>query len=89
MPVAVSRKIEYFVRTFGLDLDVRVFPVVLTLDQVQYYHLPRTPIKDTERRRMALKIAMGKGRSSLTPWKRSTLASYTPYCALSSTSTMI
>src|SRR6266567_2198089 len=38
MPVAVSRKIEYFVRTMGIELDVRLFPVVLTLDQVQYYH---------------------------------------------------
>jgi len=37
MPVAVSRKIEYFVRTIGLEVEVRVFPVVLTLDQVQYY----------------------------------------------------
>ncbi len=34
-----------------LSVDVRVFPVVLTLDQVQYYQLPRTPIKETERRR--------------------------------------
>lgn len=42
MPVAVSRKIEYFVRTLGLDLDVRMFPVVLTQEQVQYYELPRT-----------------------------------------------
>src|SRR5207237_9342244 len=36
MPVSVSRKVEYFVRTLGLDLDVRVFPVVLTQQQVQY-----------------------------------------------------
>ncbi len=35
MPVAVARKIEYFVRTLGLEVDVRVFPVVLTLEQIQ------------------------------------------------------
>src|SRR5438270_1797657 len=60
MPVAVSRKIEYFVRTLGLDLDVRLFPVVLTLDQVQYYELPRTPIKETERRRGGLEDRYGQ-----------------------------
>jgi hypothetical protein len=65
MPVAVSRKIEYFVRTLGLSVDVRVFPVVLTLDQVRYYHLPRTPIKETERRRMGFEGRYGEGAVEL------------------------
>ncbi len=65
MPVAVSRKIEYFVRTLGLDLSVRLFPVVLTLDQVQYYHLPRTPIKETERRRFGFEERYGEGAVEL------------------------
>src|SRR5712691_8201081 len=51
MPVSVSRKVEYFVRTLGLEVDVRVFPVILSAEQVHSYRLPRTPIKDTERRR--------------------------------------
>lgn len=65
MPVAVSRKIEYFVRTLGLDLDVRVFPVVLTLDQVRAYQLPRTPIKETERRRIGFEGRYGEGAVEL------------------------
>jgi hypothetical protein len=65
MPVAVSRKIEYFVRTLGLDLDIRLFPVVLTLQQVQYYHLPRTPIKETERRRVGFEVRHGEGAVEL------------------------
>ncbi len=65
MPVAVSRKIEYFVRTLGLALDVRVFPVVLTLEQVQQYQLPRTPIKDTERRRFDFEGRYGEGAVEL------------------------
>jgi hypothetical protein len=65
MPVAVSRKIEYFVRTFGLYLDVRVFPVVLTLEQVQHYQLPRTPIKETERRRGGFEERYGEGAVEL------------------------
>ena len=65
MPVAVSRKMEYFVRTLGLAVDVRVFPVVLTLDQVQYYRLPRTPIKETERRRLGFENRHGEGAVEL------------------------
>jgi hypothetical protein len=65
MPVAVSRKIEYFVRTLGYDLDIRLFPVVLTLDQVHYYQLPRTPIKETERRRMGFEARHGEGAVEL------------------------
>ncbi len=65
MPVAVSRKIEYFVRTLDLPVDVRVFPVVLTLDQVQYYRLPRTPIKETERRRGGFEGRYGEGAVEL------------------------
>ena len=65
MPVAVSRKIEYFVRQSGLDLDIRLFPVVLTLEQVQYYQLPRTPIKETERRREGFEERHGEGAVEL------------------------
>ncbi len=65
MPVAVSRKIEYFVRTLGLEVDVRVFPVVLTVEQVQQYQLPRTPIKDTERRRFGFEGRYGEGAVEL------------------------
>src|SRR6266513_3574603 len=65
MPVAVSRKLEYFLRRSGLELKVRVFPVVLTLDQVQYYRLPRTPIKETERRRLGFESRHGEGAVEL------------------------
>ncbi len=65
MPVAVSRKLEYFVHRYGLDVDVRVFPVVLTLDQVREYQLPRTPIKETERRRFGFESRHGEGAVEL------------------------
>ena len=65
MPVAVSRKVEYFVRTFGLSLDVRVFPVVLTAEQVHDYQLPRTPIKESERRRAGFEERFGGGAVEL------------------------
>lgn len=65
MPVAVSRKVEYFQRNKGYTEDVRLYPLVLTLDQVQKYQLPRTPIKESERRRGAFVDRYGKGAVEL------------------------
>ena len=55
MPVAVARKIEHQMYTRGLKdgLDIQVRPVALTYDQCLRYRLPRTPLKDTERRATA------------------------------------
>jgi len=65
MPVAVSRKLEYFIRNGELEEDVRLFPVVLTADQVRQYQLPRTPIKETERRRDHFEQLYGTGAVEL------------------------
>lgn len=65
MPVAISRKLEYFVRNDHLDVDVRLFPLVLTADQVRRYRLPRTPIKETERRRAGFEAHHGEGAVEL------------------------
>jgi len=65
MPVAVSRKMEYFVRVLALDVDVRLFPVILTREQVRHYQLPRTPIKETERRRESFEDRHGQGAVEL------------------------
>lgn len=65
MPVAMSRKVEYFVEALGLDVDIRVFPVVLTQEQVHEYGLPRTPIKETDRRRVGFEERYGSGAVEL------------------------
>jgi hypothetical protein len=65
MPVAVSRKLEYFVRNGGIEQDVRLFPVVLTAEQVRRYRLPRTPIKETESRRAHFESQYGTGAVEL------------------------
>lgn len=65
MPVAMSRKVEYFVHALGLEVDIRIFPVVLTLEQVYAYGLPRTPIKETERRRAGFEDRYGTGAVEL------------------------
>jgi hypothetical protein len=65
MPVAVARKIEHRLRLKGLDLDIQVRPVALTLDQCREYRLPRTPIKDTERRKAGFEERHGEGATEL------------------------
>jgi hypothetical protein len=65
MPVSVARKIEYLIRSQGLDLDVQVRPVVLTHDQCVEYELPRTPIKETANGKAGFEERFGEGATEL------------------------
>jgi hypothetical protein len=65
MPVAVGRKIEYFVRNLGIETDIKLFPVVLTTEQVARYRLPRIPIKASERRGARFEEQHGSGAVEL------------------------
>jgi hypothetical protein len=57
--------VEYFMRTGDYNADVKLFPVVLTIDQVRSYRLPRTPIKDSERRATSFQDRYGAGAVEL------------------------
>jgi hypothetical protein len=63
MPLAAARKIEYLVQDQGLDIRLR--NVALTHDQCVAYRLPRTPIKETERRAAAFEKRFGEGGTEL------------------------
>jgi hypothetical protein len=66
MPVAVARKIEHRLYLKQLDhLDIQVRPIALTASQCERYRLPRTPIKDTERRAAAFEQRYGEGATEL------------------------
>ena len=67
MPVAVARKIEHtlYHTEGGRDLDVQVRPVVLTLDQCRRDRLPRTPIKEGEKRAARFEERFGAGATEL------------------------
>jgi len=65
MPLAIARKLEYFIRTLHLDVDVRLFPLVLTPRQVSEYNLPRTPIRG--RTRITAKIAHKEFHACMNP----------------------
>jgi hypothetical protein len=63
MPRAVARKTEWMVR--GAGIDVKLCPLVLTAEQVGAYDLPRTPIKETERRGAKFEERNGAGAVEL------------------------
>jgi hypothetical protein len=65
MPVAVARKIEHRLCLKSLDLDIQVQPIALTLEQCRQYRLPRTPIKDTEKRIAVFEDRYGEGATEL------------------------
>jgi hypothetical protein len=65
MPCAVSRKIEYFLRDSGDNDDVKLFPIVLTAEQVRAYRLPRTPLKESEKRSARFEDRYGAGAVEL------------------------
>lgn len=65
MPAATARKIEFMLSHFGLSFEVKLKPIVLTPAQVAAYKLPRTPIKDTEKRAAKFEDNFGQGAVEL------------------------
>ncbi|MDX0438933.1 hypothetical protein GOD34_18355 [Sinorhizobium medicae] len=65
MPVALARKVEFLLRDADLDLDITLQPIALTPEQCEHYRLPRTPIKETERRAPKFEERFGSGATEL------------------------
>ena len=61
MPVAVSRKIEFLLP----GQDVRLYHIALTQEQCRKYKLPRTPIKESEKRAARFEARFGEGATEL------------------------
>ncbi len=63
MPVGVARQIEFgLLRYSG---DIRLEPLILTPEQVRRYSLPRTPVKDEDKRRGKWEAIHGAGAVEL------------------------
>ncbi len=65
MPTAVARQIEYYLSTHDLNLDIKLEPIMLTKEQAVKYKLPRTPIKDSDRRKGNFEEIYGQGAVEL------------------------
>lgn len=47
MPQSMASKLQYYNLKLDLNLDIKLYPVVLTPEQVRRYNLPATPAKDS------------------------------------------
>lgn len=65
MPVAVARKTEFYLKKYSPSLDFRLFPVALSQEQCAEFELPRTPIKESERRKDRFEQVHGTGATEL------------------------
>ena len=65
MPLAVARKIEFLLRSEGLDRDVKLQRLLLNREHVDQYALPRIPIKESERRAASFEARHGEGAVEL------------------------
>src|SRR6266851_3621875 len=65
MPVAAARKIDFYAKQSGVDLDIQFEHVALTEEQCRKYELPRTPIKPSERRVANFEAQHGEGGTEL------------------------
>jgi hypothetical protein len=63
MPVAASRKIEWYLSEQSPDRrpDIKLYTMALNAEQVREYRLPRTPIKETELRAGKFESIHGQG----------------------------
>jgi hypothetical protein len=65
MPVAVARKIEHELYRRGVQLDIQVKPIALTHQQCVDLKLPRTAVKEKEKRGKGFEERFGKGATEL------------------------
>ena len=62
MPISVARKIEYLSET---SKDIKLKPLMLTKEQCVEYDLPRTPIKESDKRKNGFETRHGAGATEL------------------------
>lgn len=65
MPVAVARQIEFWIRDYASDADIKLQPLALTAEQADFYDLPRIPIKDSDARKDGFEARYDEGAVEL------------------------
>ena len=65
MPVALSRQAEFWRQEFAPDSELKITPLLLNKQQVIKYGLPRTPIKDDDKRKRGFEDRHGAGATEL------------------------
>jgi hypothetical protein len=65
MPVSVARQLEFWLPKYAAGADLKLNPLVLTREQAAAYNLPRTPIKDSDKRKASFETLHGQGAVEL------------------------
>lgn len=65
MPANVARKLMALRDLYHPDLNVKLYPVALTIEQVRTLSLPSSPLKATERRAAKWRQAMGHEQTEI------------------------
>src|SRR5262249_55191423 len=65
MPIALARKLEFFIRERALTLEIQVRPICLLPDQVRRFRLPRNAIKESNRQAAEFERKFGAGATEL------------------------
>jgi hypothetical protein len=65
MPIATARQIEFWRPQYAPDLEIKLHHLALTREQADEYRLPRTPIKETDKRRRGFEERRGQGAVEL------------------------
>jgi len=67
MPVSVARKIEFelYKPNLSKKLDIKLQPIVLSVEQITKYRLPKVPVKDSDKRKSNFQAAYGEGQVEL------------------------
>jgi hypothetical protein len=65
MAVSVSRKLQALRDLLYPELEIALYPVAMTLEQVREYSLPSTPLKESERRADRWRQVMGHEQTEI------------------------
>ena len=65
MPVSVARKLQVLRDLYYPSLDIKLYPVALTLKQIRALELPSSPLKETEKRASLWREVMGHDQTEI------------------------
>jgi hypothetical protein len=65
MAAAVARQVEFYLRCYAPDADIKITILALTREQVRRYNLPRVPIKESDSRKANFEDRHGEGAVEL------------------------
>jgi hypothetical protein len=76
MPISVARKLQALRDLYYPDLNIKLYPVALTIEQIRSLDLPSSPLKGTEKRAKRWREAHGHDQTEIKRWSSCTPMRY-------------